>query len=229
MSNGILQGFDGNTGVAVVVIIAIFFLSILVHELGHAIAFRRYGYDCDIVLYMMGGLAIPRQGGWRAARGRSLTPPRHIVVAFAGPLFGFLLAGVLAAVLYGMGGSIVLISDGALPVLIPRIANTPMAGSQAAFLFFYVGLWINVFWSVINLMPVFPLDGGQIARQLFIMSDPWQGVRKSLMLAIVAAGLIGFWALSRDDRFMGIMFIYLGVMNYLELQQTGAGGSRPWN
>ena len=51
-----------NTGVGLVLVTAIFFVSILVHELGHALAFRYYGLPSRIVLYWMGGLAIPDSG-----------------------------------------------------------------------------------------------------------------------------------------------------------------------
>ena len=39
--------------------LAAIFFSILIHELGHAFAYRRYGIGCDVVLYHFGGLAIP--------------------------------------------------------------------------------------------------------------------------------------------------------------------------
>lgn len=226
LGGGILQGYEGNTGAAVLVIIGVFFLSILVHELGHALAFRRYGYDCEIVLYWMGGLAIPRTGMWRGSRPQALIPPRQIVVSFAGPFFGFLLAGLLTGVLYLLGGKVVVFFVGVFPILAPRLENSAVAGNEAMYLFFFMGLWANVFWSILNLLPVFPLDGGQIARQCFIMADPWDGIRKSLIFAMVVAGLVALWAMSRQDQFMGIMFIYLGIMNYMEFQQTASGGRR---
>ena len=52
-----------NAGVILLVLAVVFFVSILVHELGHALAFRYYGYPCRIMLYWMGGLAIPDSGG----------------------------------------------------------------------------------------------------------------------------------------------------------------------
>jgi Zn-dependent protease len=69
--------------------IAVVFVSLLVHELGHAVAFRRFGSGADIVLYAFYGLAIPTHDVY----GRG---PR-ILIALAGPFAGFL----LAAAVYG--------------------------------------------------------------------------------------------------------------------------------
>ena len=67
--------------------IVVVFVSILVHELGHALAFRRFGADADIVLYAFGGLAIPTNS--IAGRGR------RILVSLAGPIAGFVLFGIV--------------------------------------------------------------------------------------------------------------------------------------
>lgn len=226
LSGGFLGGFEGNTGFGLLVIVGVFFLSILVHELGHALAFRHYGYDCHIVLYLMGGLAVPDSGVWRGARRQTLTPPRQIVVSFAGPLFGFLLAAMLMGIVLLMGGKLEVGWLGAIPIPLAKLNNTAVASSPETQLLFAIGLYINVFWSLLNLVPVYPLDGGQISRQLFLIKDPWDGARKSVIVSIVAAGLVCLWAFTREDTFMGIMFLYLGINNFTFLQQMGGGGQR---
>ncbi|HYH69138.1 MAG TPA: site-2 protease family protein, partial [Urbifossiella sp.] len=69
--------------------IAVVFVSILVHELGHALAFRAFGVGSHVVLHSFGGLAVP----WDNLRGRG----QRIVVALAGPAAGFLLAAAVWA------------------------------------------------------------------------------------------------------------------------------------
>jgi membrane-associated protease RseP (regulator of RpoE activity) len=84
-------------------------------------------------------------------------------------------------------------------------------------------LVINIFWGVINLFPVYPLDGGQIARELFQMFS-YDGVRQSLWLSLVTAGglaLLGFYL---GSMFMGIMFAYFGFMNWQMLNSHDGGG-----
>ena len=65
--------------------IVIVFISILVHELGHTFAMRRYGQDAMIVLYLGGGLAIPTSGRWGY---NSRTANEQIIISLAGPFAG---------------------------------------------------------------------------------------------------------------------------------------------
>ena len=78
-----------NAGVSLLVIIVVFFLSILIHELGHTFAFRMYGVRSSVCLYWLGGLAIPDRSS------RRLTSNQQIVVSLAGPAFGLLFGAVL--------------------------------------------------------------------------------------------------------------------------------------
>jgi len=90
---GLVSGPDINTGVGVLMGVGIFFVSILVHELGHSLAFRHYGLHSRIVLHWMGGLAIPETGfGQRQA---SMNNYQRIVVSLAGPIAGLLLGFIL--------------------------------------------------------------------------------------------------------------------------------------
>ena len=58
-----------NVGVCLIVLVAVFFVSILVHELGHTLAFRFFGIQSHVLLYWLGGLAIPdSMGSWSAGR-----------------------------------------------------------------------------------------------------------------------------------------------------------------
>jgi Zn-dependent protease len=78
---------------------AVVLFSILVHELGHALMFRRFGQEARIVLYHFGGLAIP--DGW--GRRRHLRPAERFLVSAAGPAAQLLLAAVVILVLRGAG------------------------------------------------------------------------------------------------------------------------------
>ena len=94
-------------------------------------------------------------------------------------------------------------------------------------------LFINIFWGLLNLMPIYPLDGGQISREIFVQFDSWGGLRKSLILSIAVAGCIAVFGLTRNSIFMALMFGMLAFSNWQVLQQTdgrggGFGGGRPW-
>ncbi len=196
--------------------IAVVFVSIIVHEMGHAIAFRCFGCRSHIVLYAFGGLAVPDgvvRSRWR-----------RIIVALAGPLAGFSLAGIL----YGTDR------------LNPWIAGT---GQYVAF-FFACLIFVNYIWGLFNLLPVFPLDGGQVSRELCEWRWFGRGLRISLQisiwtaLAIVVYSLVCAgerssgklhlleklpWWFPRGNFYTAILFAILAYQSYQLLQQIGRG------
>ena len=121
--------------------VAVVFVSILLHELGHALAFRACGANADIVLYSMGGLTMPR-------RERPFGRSEKIFTALAGPAAGMLLGG--AVKLFAMRHG--------------EFAN-PLAELAVEQL-----LWVNIGWGLFNLVPVLPLDGGLVLEALLSKS-----------------------------------------------------------
>jgi Zn-dependent protease len=90
----------------------------------------------------------------------------------------------------------------------------------------------SVFWAILNLIPVYPLDGGQIAREACVVLDANNGIRNSLMLSIVAGVLAGVGGLMIGQWYMGIMFGLLAFSSYQLLQaysgRGGGFGGGPW-
>lgn len=136
-------------------------ISILIHEMGHAFAFRYFGTHSHVVLYHFGGLAVP-DGQVSNTR----DPYRQIAISFAGPA-----AQVVAAVLVMAG---VLASGHAIPLggfigqLLP-VVDAPLLPFNALGLFIAYFLIVSVYWALLNLLPIYPLDGGQISRELFVI------------------------------------------------------------
>ena len=169
------------------------FFSVLVHELGHAIAARAFGWPPQIVLYAMGGYAsfLPTYG---------YTMGRAVVTLLAGPGAGFVLYGLLAA---------------GLELMI-------RSGERPSDLMIYVFLqlkFINLWWGLVNLLPVYPLDGGQISRELFSHWQGRRGLTSSLQLSLVAAVGIALYAFTRHEQYIAILFALLAVESYQALQQ----------
>ena len=229
-SQGLVSWFDINIGVGVLVVAAVFFLSILVHELGHTLAFRYFGIESHVVLYWMGGLAIPGggTGSWKSARTRSLKPKEQIIVSLAGPVAGLLLAVFFITVLFVLTGPISLEWFGWLPHLVYEPAGSILGDSAPLELFVWASIVINVFLNLFNLLPVFPLDGGQVARQIFVLVDPWAGVRKSIILSMCVAVFIALYALQSKNTFLAFFFGYMAYSNYQSMMQAGGGNRRPW-
>ena len=211
------------------IVAVVFFVSILVHELGHAFAFGYFGQRSRIVLYFMGGLAIPDTNPWQVGSRSRLSSGQQIMVSFAGPFFGFILAALVSLVLILLGGEVKPEMDGFMPYLEFNFANTSFANNEHLINLIYVAIIINVYLNLLNLVPVFPLDGGQIARELFVMNDPANGIRNALILSIVAGGVMAVVLLTAREPF-GLLFALLAVSSYMSLQQYGSGGfgGRPW-
>lgn len=192
------------------------FVSILVHELGHVLAFGYYHVRARVVLHSFGGLAIPEGP---APRGYGA----NIVIALAGPAAGFVLAGVLMAGLIASGAEVSLDPRRSLPSWIRVEFFEPLN----LYLFCWQMLYINVFWGLVNLLPVYPLDGGQVARNLLSRFNPGDGVRQSLLLSLLTAGGMAVLAAARwNSVYVAILFGLLAWSSYTTLQAYSGG--RPW-
>jgi Zn-dependent protease len=127
------------------------------------------------------------------------------------------IAGVLAA-----GGSVITTwLLGFIPL--PLTAVIPFGGRLTSLMATML-LWVNVFWGVINLMPVYPLDGGQVARNLLVRNDPWSGLRKSLLLSAAAGTLVALVGLfAFRSVYMAVLFGFLAFQSYQTLQGYPGG------
>jgi Zn-dependent protease len=79
-------------------------------------------------------------------------------------------------------------------------------------------LQVNIMWGLINLLPVYPLDGGQIAREIFTLASPRAGIIQSLQLSVGAAVLMAVYALTRQLYFTCAMFGFLAYGSFQTLQ-----------
>jgi len=232
---GLFFGFNPDQPIMILITVCVVFISILIHELGHALMMRRFGRESHIVLYMMGGLAIEGSGssfGGFRSRG-SRTTYEQILISAAGPGAGFVLAGVIAAILYALGGYLdVYWVKGVLPIP-EAILGENLAEVQAKQNLKHMldlALWFNIVWGAINLLPVFPLDGGQIAQAALVAKDPWGGLTRSLWLSVITGAIAavagGFLF---QSLYMVILFGSLAYTSYLAVQQiSGSGRGRPW-
>jgi Zn-dependent protease len=214
----ILFGLSSTSIVHILIWVFAIFISILIHELGHAFAMRRYGQRSSIVLHGTGGLTIPEQVSWGSGYANvSLTPNQEIFISVAGPGAGFLFAIFILILTVIMGGVITWTAlFGIIPFPIAQITN----GGDIINTLLLTLLWVNIFWGIINLMPVYPLDGGNVARYFLLQSDPLDGVRKSLWLSVITGGVIALAAFFiMRSTYMAFLFALLAFQSYQILQR----------
>jgi len=171
------------------------FVSVLLHELGHALVARKFGLSPSIKLYSMGGLT-----SWDSEV--TLTPLKHLLISLAGPAAGFLLGCIVF-----VAGPAVL---GSSPSQLLAVAYSDL-------------LWVNLGWGIFNLLPMLPLDGGQVLVTL----EEWISKRKSRLVShiislMVALG-ITYLALSLRSMWIAILggwFVYTNGGALVQKLQT---------
>ena len=90
--------------------------------------------------------------------------------------------------------------------------------------------WINLWWGLVNLLPVMPLDGGQITREVIHMTrvrQPWELTLKTSML--VSGAVAAYFLI--DQRFgyyPAILFGILCFYNFQMFQQHRGSAGGPW-
>ena len=205
----LILGSSGSP-IDIMIWILVVFVSVLIHELGHALAFRTYGQDSHIVLHMGGGLTIPEAVSWGGGYANvAPSPMQQIIIILAGPFTGFLSAALVIAGVNLLGGTVDLFP-------IPHLTSFPVE-NYLAIRFVGLMLWVNVVWGVFNLMPVFPLDGGQIARTILIQYDPFDGARKSLWLSVIVGALIALFGVLFSQIYIALIFGLLAFQSYQSL------------
>jgi len=200
------HSFAGDDLLRIAIAAVCAFLSILVHEFGHALSGRYFGDTLNyVVIYLMGGLCVP---------GRTLRHWPRIAMIFWGPLAGFLLAGVAYGFSYALERQWI-------PIRTVEV-----------FFALTVLLYINIFWSVFNLLPVFPLDGGQILREGLMWKKPRGGEALAFLISMIAAIVVTIAAVTvcailkmPPPLMIMIMMLYFAFQSWQLRQQVLLYGS----
>jgi Zn-dependent protease len=196
----LISALNADTTFKFVSWVLVIFVSVIVHEMGHALTAIAFGQKAHIDLLGFGGLTH--------RYGKKVNAWRDFLIVFNGPL-----AGVLLCI-----ASYILLS---VPV------NYSANALYTLQLFFYA----NIFWTVINLIPVQPLDGGHLLRIPLEGFFGLKGVRVAFFISLVLA--IGFSVLFFAYNFLlgGVLFMMLTYENYkawkASLELTAADQSQP--
>lgn len=195
----VLAGYSDTTAYVVAVAGAVlFFVSLVLHELGHALIARRLGIEiAGIDLWFFGGIA-------KLSRD-SRSPGEELKVAVAGP------AVTLAIVVLCLAAAALASRTGGF---LDSAALTETATTPALALLGWLAV-VNLFLLAFNLVPAFPLDGGRIARAIAwrVTGDRNRGTLFSARLGQGFSYLLigfGIYLLITSDAFNGIWFCIMG-------------------
>jgi Zn-dependent protease/CBS domain-containing protein len=181
---------DRQSGPMTALYILALFASVLLHELGHTLAARRYGIRVtEIVMYPIGGVSRPE----RIPKGRE-----EFWIAISGPLVNALIAAVLFAWLATRHQfvPIELLRD-------PTDANLAERIATGNFLLF-----------AFNLLPAYPMDGGRVLRAvLMLFKTEEEATRMAAGAGQALAAMLGLYGLLYSNFIMVFvaMFIYIGA------------------
>lgn len=201
-----VSGLGDLLGVAVFAMAGL--LCLLVHEMGHALVGSRLGGGSpEIWLAWLGGACNNPDS--------RLTRVGGVLMTMSGPAASVLLGLFAVAALGAYIGSFPVACYIGLHALAGVVhAETWLLGSSYLILFFICLIQVCFWWSVFNLLPVFPLDGGQIMHGL--MESPRRMHFLSLLFAcLLMAGcaVLGLWLIA-------ILMFMLAALNYRCVQQA---------
>ncbi|MDH3308014.1 MAG: M50 family metallopeptidase [Acidimicrobiia bacterium] len=198
---------SGLPGAGVVAWVAAALLSIIIHELGHAVTVDMVGGEVEaITLYALGGLTSWRgpSRGWR-----------RFVVAAAGSLSSIALALVLFALVkqnvFGEFADFVIETPWTV-----YLGNAVAAGDWAVF-FLATFIWVSVVWGAINLLPIGGLDGSTMLAQVIDKVIPGRGDFHAATIGMAVAIGAGILLYQRGYTFAPIIFLVFAGSRLLQV------------
>ncbi len=161
--------------------VGIIFVSVVIHEMGHALTALLFKQKARIQLIAMGGVT--------SFEGPKLKFWQQFLITLNGPLFGFCLFLLATALLH-------------LPF--PPLFLQILKMTQVA----------NLFWTVVNLLPVLPLDGGQLLRILLEAAFGVEGFKASLLIGALLAVLLSLYCFMVQAYLVGAFFFLFAFQSF---------------
>lgn len=174
-----------NDALAVALFVIAGAISIFVHELGHALAGKYFNAQPIIVLHSFGGVAVFPYA--------KFTRMQSFLVTAAGPAIQIVL-GILA-----LG--------------VNFLYHDRFSDAFAGFIFFVT--LVSIFWALLNLIPVHPLDGGQMLAAM--MGPQRRRLFLQVSIAFAVLGGVGLFV-AGIGIMMPVFLLYFAYQNYQELQ-----------
>lgn len=180
----------GGDLIATLIWVGIIFVSVLFHEFGHALTALTFGRKPRIELVALGGLTYHD--------GSQLKFWKQFIIVLNGPLFGFLLV-VFATILLSIPG--LLQNHNAIAVV--RLFQI-----------------VNLFWTVVNLLPVMPLDGGQLLRIVLEGIFGAKGIKYAMATSTIISLGVSLACFLFQMFLIGALFFLFAYQGYETWRRT---------
>jgi stage IV sporulation protein FB len=180
---GLLGWLLSSTLVGTISWVIVILLSVLIHELGHALTAICFGQEAMIRLEMFGGVTM--------RRGPKLSLWRDFFITLNGPLAGFCLA--------------------LLSWLLLKYVADPKSVLRNTLEIF---LFVNLFWTIVNLIPILPLDGGHLLRIILEAFVGYRATSIALLVGLVLGVMIAVGSFVVGYWILGMLFMILSFESY---------------
>jgi len=179
---------------------------VLLHEFGHCFGARSVGGDAEnIMMWPLGGLAYAHA---------PMRPWPQFVTVAAGPAVNVAFCILSAAAIFILSGASILPGVNPLRTGLHLVrdvpAFTPMLG-ETSFIALFTFYRVNLFLLAFNLLPIYPLDGGQLFHAIIW---PFVGLQRASIIAcqvgLVGCALFGLWGLSTQGAGMLVFIAIFG-------------------
>lgn len=191
-------------------------ISILIHELGHAFAGRFFGRDSEIRLHFLGGLTQ-----WDAASGKKPTNAQSVLISLAGPVAGFIFVGLVylcvQAFDYFPHYFLQYHADFLHTAPAADAGALPFIPNHNVIFWLYV---INIGFGIANLVPLFPLDGGQVIYYLLRMNKRLDASQISSLISLVLGGALMVVAIYFREIWLAFILMWILAMNWQRMQMN---------
>ncbi|MBA3957963.1 MAG: M50 family metallopeptidase [Parachlamydiaceae bacterium] len=189
---GLIGWMNAQTLTGTGIWIVVIVVSVLIHEFGHALTAVAFGQNASIDLVALGGVTH-RKGE------KKLKLWQEFMIVLNGPLAGF---------------SLFLVAYYAHQ----KISVMPLSPTIKSAV--YITAYANLFWTILNLVPVHPLDGGQLLRIVMEAMFGFRGIKIALFLSIILATLMGILFFMLNSILAGSIFLLLAFESYRAWQSS---------
>ena len=156
-----------------------------------SVLIHEYGHALTALMFgQKAEINLVGLGGLTKRHGPKLQGWKEFIIVFNGPLAGFLIF-IIAYQLLGLVGK--------KPILLYALE---------------VAINVNLFWTLLNLLPVLPLDGGHLLRILLEGAFGLRGLKVAFFISIVLASLMGLYFFLIQQILMGALFFLLAFESY---------------